>query len=78
MFDSVKTTPAYKLYRHSLIYDTVRERGKVLKRAIKLPRYLGTEYRCPVCGVGLRAFRPMWKSYWRDVEKFVSRSIRPR
>ena len=68
MFELVKTTPVYKLYRQSLIYDTVRKRGKVLKRAIKLPRYLGTEYRCPVCGTGLRAFRPMWKSYWRDVE----------
>jgi len=68
MFESIKTTPAYRLYRQSLIYDTVRKRGKVLKRAIKLPRYLGTEYQCPVCGVGLRAFRPMWKSYWRDVE----------
>lgn len=68
MFESVKTTPVYKLYRQSLIYDSVRKRGKVLKRAIKLPRYLGTEYRCPVCGTGLRAFRPMWKSYWRDVK----------
>lgn len=68
MFESVKTTPAYRLYRQSLIYDTVRKRGKVLKRAIKLPHYLGTKYQCPVCGVGLRAFRPMWKSYWRDVE----------
>lgn len=70
MFKSVKTTPVYKLYRQSLIYDSVRKRGKVLKRAIKLPRYLGTEYRCPVCGTGLRAFRPMWKSYWRDVEVY--------
>ena len=68
MFESVKTTPAYRLYRQSLIYDTVRKRGKVLKRAIKLPRYLGTDHQCPVCGVGLRAFRPMWKSYWRDVK----------
>ena len=68
MFELVKTTPVYKLYRQSLIYDSVRKRGKVLKRAIKLPRYLGTEYRCPVCGTGLRAFRPMWKSYWRDVK----------
>jgi SAM-dependent methyltransferase len=68
MFESVKTTPAYRLYRQSLIYDTVRKHGKVLKRAVKLPRYLGTEYQCPVCGVGLRAFRPMWKSYWRDVK----------
>jgi SAM-dependent methyltransferase len=68
MFESVKTTPAYRLYRQSLIYDTVRKHGKVLKRAIKLPRYLGTQYQCSVCSIGLRAFRPMWKSYWRDVK----------
>jgi hypothetical protein len=71
MFESVKTTAAYRLYRQSLIYDRVRKNGKVLKRAIKLPRYLGSEYQCPVCGVRLRAFRPMWKSYWRDFAKFT-------
>lgn len=71
MFESIKTTRAYTVYRQSLIYDRVRKNGKVLKRAIKLPRYLGSEYRCPVCGVGLRAFRPMWKSYWRDAAKFA-------
>ena len=63
MFDSIKGTWAYRTYRHSRLYDAVRRRGKVLKRAIKLPQYLGTEYQCPVCGVGLRAFRPAWKSY---------------
>jgi SAM-dependent methyltransferase len=71
MFDSVKGTRAYIKYRNSLLYDTIRRRGKVIKRAVKLTRYLGTEYQCPVCGVGLRAFRPMWKSYWRGVEKFA-------
>ena len=35
-----------------------------------MPRYLGSEYRCPVCRVGLRAFKPMWKSYGRDIEKY--------
>ena len=70
MFDSLKSTRAYSVYRHSLLYDTVRKHGKVLKRTLKLHQYLGTEYQCPVCGVGLRAFRPMWKSYWRDAAKF--------
>jgi SAM-dependent methyltransferase len=70
MFDSLKGSQAYQLYRQSLLYDTVRRHGKVLKRAIKLPQYLGNEYQCPVCGVGLRAFKPMWKSYWRDAAKF--------
>jgi len=67
---SAKSTRAYRIYRNSLLYDTVRRRGKVLKRAVKLRRYLGSEYQCPVCGVGLRAFRPVGKSYWRDVDKF--------
>jgi len=71
MLESFKTTRAYRIYRQSLIYDRVRKHGKVLKRAIKLPRYLGSDYQCPVCGVGLRAFRPMWKSYWRDFAKFA-------
>src|ERR1700722_5094725 len=69
MFDSLKSSQAYQVYRHSLLYDTVRRHGKALKRAIKLPQYLGTEYKCPVCGVGLRAFRPMWKSIWGEAAK---------
>jgi SAM-dependent methyltransferase len=67
----IKSTRAYRTYRDSLLYDTVRRRGRVLKRAIKLPLYLGNQYQCPVCGSGLRAFRPLWKSYWRAVEKFA-------
>jgi SAM-dependent methyltransferase len=71
MFESIRSTRAYDLYRHSLLYESVRYHGKVLKRTIKLPRYLGSDYQCPVCGVRLRAFRPLWKSYWRDVAKFA-------
>lgn len=70
MIQSIRKSRAYAVYRQSLAYDTVRRHGKILKRAVKLPRYLGTTYRCPICSVGLRAFKPMWKSYWRDVEKF--------
>jgi SAM-dependent methyltransferase len=71
MLDSLRDTRAYYVYRNSLLYDTIRRHGKALKRAIKLPQYLGDKYQCPVCGVGLRAFRPMWKSYWRDAAKFA-------
>lgn len=56
--------------KNSVPYITFRRYNKALRRAVKLPRYLGTEYRCPVCQVGLRAFKPMWKSYGRDVERF--------
>jgi SAM-dependent methyltransferase len=70
MLESVKQTRAYRIYRGSLIYDTVRNHGKVLKRAIRLPQYLGSQYQCPICGTGLRAFKPIGKSFWRDTEKF--------
>jgi len=65
-----RNTRAYRLYRDSAAYTRVRRHGKALKRALKLPRYLGSKYRCPVCGTGLREFKPMWKSYWRDLEIF--------
>jgi SAM-dependent methyltransferase len=71
MFDSVRGSQAYIKYRKSLLYDTVRRHGKVIKRAVRLPRYLGTRHRCPVCGIALQAFRPMWKSHWRCVQKFA-------
>jgi SAM-dependent methyltransferase len=70
MLESVKHSRAYRIYRQSLLYDTVRNHGKVLKRAIRLPRYLGSQYQCPICGTGLRAFKPIGKSFWRDTEKF--------
>ena len=70
MLSSVKHSRAYRIYRESLLYDTVRRHGKVVKRAIRLPRYLGSQYRCPICGTGLNGFKPIGKSYWRDTEKF--------
>jgi SAM-dependent methyltransferase len=70
MLESVKHSRAYRIYRESLLYDTVRRHGKVVKRAIRLPRYLGSQYQCPICGAGLRAFKPIGESYWRDSEKF--------
>jgi SAM-dependent methyltransferase len=56
--------------KNSRPYIGFRSYGKVVKRYARLPRYLGTEFRCPICGVGLREFKPMWKSYIRDVERF--------
>ena len=43
--------------RNSLPYVRFKSAKKAIQRAIKLPRYLGSEYRCPICGVGLRAFK---------------------
>ena len=71
MLQQLRNTRAYRLYRDSAAYTNVRRRGKALKRALKLPRYLGSTYQCPVCRTGLREFKPMWKSYWRDLEIFA-------
>jgi Methyltransferase domain len=61
MFPNIKNSVPYIAFRRAV---------KALRRAVKLPRYLGDDYRCPVCQVGLRAFKPMWKSYWRDAVHF--------
>jgi SAM-dependent methyltransferase len=56
--------------RNSLPYVRFKSTKKAIQRAIKLPRYLGSEHRCPICGVGLRAFKPIWRSYMRKTEQF--------
>jgi SAM-dependent methyltransferase len=56
--------------KNSVPYITFRHYAKVIKRLARLPRYLGNDHQCPICGVGLRAFKPMWKSYGRSVERF--------
>jgi len=66
----VKGRNAYRIYRQSVLYENVHGCGKALKRLVRLLRYLGSEYQCPTCGIGLRAFRPMKRSYWRDIKRF--------
>ena len=56
--------------KRSLPYVRFREWNKALRRRMKLSSYLGNEYRCPVCEVRLRAFKPVWKSYGKEVEKY--------
>jgi SAM-dependent methyltransferase len=68
--DWVKGSNAYRAYRQSALYDNVQSHSRALKRLARLPRYVGREYQCPICGIGLRAFRPMRKSYWGDIKKF--------
>src|SRR5205814_6173421 len=41
-----------------------------LKRRAKLYQYRGTDHRCPICHVQLRAFKPIWKSYWRSIATY--------
>jgi hypothetical protein len=61
---------AIKNIKSTVPYITFRRYNKALRRLVKLPGYLGSSHSCPVCGVGLRAFKPMWKSYGRNIERF--------
>jgi SAM-dependent methyltransferase len=59
-------TPAIK---STIPYIVFRRYNKALRRLVKLPAYLGSDYTCPVCGTGLRAFKPVWKSFKRNLEQ---------
>ncbi|HXW25119.1 MAG TPA: methyltransferase domain-containing protein [Xanthobacteraceae bacterium] len=65
----IKRTRAYQRYRHSLPYVTLNEWQKDLRRKFRLAKYRGSEYRCPVCGVELAAFKPGGKSYLRMIHE---------
>lgn len=56
--------------KQSVPYIRFRRWQKALRRQLKLPAYRGTAYRCPICGTGLRAFKPVWKSYRREVARY--------
>src|SRR5436305_1201680 len=56
--------------KRSVAYVRFREWKKAGQRKAALARYLGTELTCPVCGVGLRAFKPVWKSYLRNMRQY--------
>ena len=55
----IKQTEAYRRYKHSVPYVTLKEWHKHLRRQFNLPKYRGHEFCCPVCGVGLNAFKPV-------------------
>src|SRR5215468_5815875 len=61
----IKRSAAYRHYKNSLLYVTLRQWDKALRRKIQLGKYRGTEFRCPVCGVALSAFKPGAVSYER-------------
>jgi SAM-dependent methyltransferase len=61
----IKRTTAYRHYKNSLAYVTLRELDKALRRKFQLGKYRGTEFRCPVCGVALAAFKAGAASYER-------------
>ena len=61
----IKRSTAYRHYKNSLLYVTLRQWDKALRRKIQLGKYRGTEFRCPVCGVALSAFKAGAVSYER-------------
>jgi SAM-dependent methyltransferase len=52
----IKGTGAYRRYKHSLVYVTLRGWDKALQRRFQLRKYRGTDFRCPVCDVELSGF----------------------
>lgn len=54
--------------KHNALYVAFKERRKAIQRRIRLPQYLGNDYCCPVCATKLRAFKPIWKSFHRNIE----------
>src|SRR5438132_9638401 len=56
--------------KQSVAYVAFREWKKAAQRKAALTRYLGTGHVCPVCGVALRAFKPVWKSYLRNMRQY--------
>jgi SAM-dependent methyltransferase len=61
----IKRSTAYRRYKNSLLYVTLRQWDKALRRKIQLGKYRGTEFRCPVCGAALSAFKAGAVSYER-------------
>lgn len=55
--------------KRSVAYVTMKEWKKAALRKAALPRYLGNTHECNVCGTHLRAFRPVWKSYLRNMRE---------
>jgi len=61
MLASVKRTAPYMRFK---------EWTKAVRRRLRLSKYRGTQYRCPICGIGLKAFKPVWRSYWIHYQQY--------
>jgi len=53
--------------KHQTWYVRLKEGRKAIKRRLKLAQYRGDKHTCPVCGTGLDRFKPVWKSWWREI-----------
>jgi SAM-dependent methyltransferase len=59
----IKRSAAYQQYKHSVSHVTLKEWEKALVRRIRLPKYRGETFCCPICKVNLRAFKPLSPRY---------------
>jgi SAM-dependent methyltransferase len=59
----IKRSAAYHRYKNSVAYVTLKEWQKALTRRLRLPRYRGHAFCCPICGTHLRAFKPLSPRY---------------
>jgi SAM-dependent methyltransferase len=58
--------------KRSVPYGTLKEWAKALKRRAGLASWRGDRYRCPICRTGLRAFKPIWRSFWIHWQQYES------
>ncbi len=55
--------------RHSAPYAAFKDWRRSLSRRLKLSQYVGTAHRCPVCGTGLDRFKPIARSFVRNLQE---------
>jgi SAM-dependent methyltransferase len=58
--------------KQSAPYGALKEWTKALKRRAGLGAWRGDRYRCPICHTGLRAFKPVWRSFWVYWQQYES------
>jgi SAM-dependent methyltransferase len=56
-------------YKQTRFYERWKARGKALRRWLAFPSYRGRTVQCPICGAGLRAFKPIGRTFLRNLEK---------
>src|SRR5437870_11340138 len=59
----IKRSAAYQQYKHSVAHVTLKEWEKALVRRLRLAKYRGETFRCPICQANLRAFKPLSPRY---------------
>jgi SAM-dependent methyltransferase len=56
--------------KRTVPYIRFKEWTKAVRRRASLRGYRGTQYCCPICHTELRAFKPMWRSYWLCIQEY--------